>query len=129
MDQIRKILIADDEENFRNAIKRILRDLSFPFEVEEAYDGIDAEEKAKEFCPDLVILDLQMPRKGGCEVCYSLRELPEFKHLKIIGVSGCEGIIGGNFIKALGADCYFEKPFDNKTFVNKIEKLLSKDKL
>jgi len=136
----KKILIVDDEENIRHAIKRVLlaarlngdapdvasnnEEQSCPYIFFEAGDGIEAGEKIKEIMPDLVILDIKMPKKDGYGVCSDIRKDPATKHIKIIGISGFSGKIGEGVMEALGADDYFEKPFDNEKLKAKVRKLL-----
>lgn len=122
----KKILIIDDDDNMRIAIKRLLS-FEKDYEIDEAYDGNVAEAKVKEFLPDLVILDIKMPGKDGYAVCLDLRKNPDFNHIKIIGITGFSGKTGEAIMRALGADSFFEKPFDNDKFVNEIKRLLKDD--
>ena len=119
----KKILIVDDDKEMRQAIRRLLT-VAGNYEINEAKDGCDAEEQLKNFSPNLVILDIKMPGKDGYEICSNIRSNINMKNVKIIGLSGISGGIGAAFMEALGADYYFEKPFDNNIFKNKIFKLL-----
>jgi len=108
-------------------MRKLLRlnlEQSKKYDIEEAANGIEAERKIKEFLPDLIVLDIKMPGKGRYEVCLNLKEDPSMRNIKIIGITGVSGTIGESIMKALGADYFFEKPFDPKRLEEKIEELL-----
>ena len=65
-----------------------------------------------------------MPGKDGYAVCLNIRNNKDMSHVKIVGMSGISGGIGNAIISSLGADYYFEKPFNNEKFKNKIAELL-----
>ena len=78
----RKVLIADDEPDILEILKYNL--LKEGYQVVTAKDGDEAIEKAKMFNPDLIVLDIMMPKKNGVEVCEILRLLPAFKSTLIL---------------------------------------------
>ena len=119
----KRILIIDDDDGMRKAIRRMLS-REGNYDIEEAQDGFVAENKIKEFSPHLVILDIRMPGKNGYEVCLNIRKAPEMNNVKIIAISGLAGHIGDAIVSALGADCFFEKPFDSDKFKDAIDSLL-----
>jgi len=129
MAETKKILIVDDEAPMRSALRRLLAD-DDRYYLEEACDGFDAEEKIREFLPDLVILDVKMPRhKYGHEICLHIKNNPLTKHIKVVALSGFEGDINRTImVERCGADCFFEKPFDNNEFKKKISELLCQEK-
>lgn len=120
----KRILIVEDDKNLRRIMRIILKDLSIPHEIEEACDGFVAKRKIEKFCPDLIILDKKMPKRGGYEVCLDLRNNPDTQRVKIIGISAYGEKIGEVVMSSLGVDYYFEKPFDHEKFKNKVEELL-----
>ena len=120
---MKKILIIDDDTNMRNAVNRILG-LEKKYEVHEAIDGVDGEKKIGELKPDLVILDIKMPGKDGYEVCLDIRKNPILIDVKIVAITGYSGKIGEGIMEALGADAFFEKPFDNDKLKAEIARLL-----
>ena len=77
-----KLLLVDDEVNIVMVTKRYLE--ARGFEVECAYDGLDALNKVKEVRPDLVLLDLFMPVMHGYEVCKKLKKDPSTKDMPVI---------------------------------------------
>ena len=124
----KRILIIDDDENMRHAILRLLSTVG-KYDIEEACDGFAAERQIKEFSPHLIILDIKMPEKDGYEVCYNIRKDAGMDAIKIVAISrlapGLAGNIGDAIMSALGADCFFQKPFDNDKFKNGIATLLA----
>lgn len=123
-----KILIADDEPDILEIIEFNLR--ANGYEVITAKNGNEALEKAKEFLPDLIILDIMMPGKNGIEVCNLLRMIPAFKETLIVFLTALSD--EPTEIKGLesGADDYLTKPISPKILVSKIHALfrrLNKD--
>jgi excisionase family DNA binding protein len=120
----RRILIVDDEQGMVDAIKRFLKRENH-YDLEVAYDGFEAGEKFSDFKPDLIVLDIKMPKLDGHQLCERLRSNPKNKDIKILVISGTidqEEVVR---IKASGANDYLEKPFRNKDLKEKIERLLS----
>lgn len=117
----RKVLIADDEPDILEILKYNL--LKEGYEVVTAKDGDEALEKARRTMPDLVILDIMMPRKTGVEVCQLLRAQPGFKDTLIIFLTAVSD--EGTQIKGLetGADDYISKPISPKVFISRVNAL------
>ncbi|MBI5238852.1 MAG: response regulator [Elusimicrobia bacterium] len=105
-----KILVADDEECVRRIIARTLS--AMPCQVIMAGDGAQALELAVCEAPDLIVLDVKMPRKDGWQVLRELRDRPGTRAIPVIMLTGCSGLsdeVGG---LELGADDYITKPFE-----------------
>lgn len=117
----RKVLIADDEPDILEILKYNL--VGQGYEVVTAKDGDEALEKAKRNSPDLIILDIMMPRKTGVEVCQILRAQPQFKETLIIFLTAVNDEI--TQIKGLetGADDYISKPISPKVFISRVNAL------
>ena len=117
----RKVLIADDEPDILEILKYNLSNEGY--EVITAKDGDEALEKAKRTQPDLVVLDVMMPRKTGVEVCQLLRATPAFKDTLIIFLTAVND--EGTQIKGLetGADDYVSKPVSPKVFLSRVNAL------
>jgi len=81
----KRILVVDDEPDVRNFLATCIEDAGF--QVETAVDGVDALEKVRSNPPDLMTLDMVMPRKSGLKVIKELRAEEEFKHLPIIVIT------------------------------------------
>jgi diguanylate cyclase (GGDEF)-like protein len=105
-----RVLVADDDEDIRTYLEVTLS--LNGFEVVEAWDGVDALEKARRGEPDVILLDVMMPRMNGLEVLRRLREDARTAHLPIVLLTArgqstdtVEGLDAG-------ADGYLTKPFD-----------------
>jgi two-component system alkaline phosphatase synthesis response regulator PhoP len=117
----RKVLIADDEPDILEILKYNL--LKEGYQVVTAKDGDEAIEKAKMFNPDLIVLDIMMPKKNGVEVCEILRLLPAFKSTLILFLTALSD--EATQIRGLetGADDYISKPVSPKVFLSKVSSL------
>ncbi|MFA5157362.1 MAG: response regulator transcription factor [Candidatus Omnitrophota bacterium] len=118
----KKILIVDDE-------KELVRLISFHmgiagYAVVAAYDGIEALEVCKRHKPDLVVLDVLLPRIDGWEVCRRLRNDPKTRNIPIIMLSALSEV--NNKLKGfgLGADDYVTKPFSPRELVARVKRVL-----
>ena len=122
-DSASKVLIVDDEPNIVISLEYLLKKEGF--EVKVATDGDSALLQAAEFRPDLVLLDVMMPKKSGFEVCESLRADASLADLKIIMLTakGRDTEITKGL--ALGANAYITKPFSTKDLVAQIKLLLT----
>lgn len=115
------MLIADDEPDIIEILKYNL--VKEGYEVVTAKDGDEAIDKAKQTHPDLVILDIMMPRKNGVEVCEILRAQPDFKETLILFLTALSD--EATQIKGLttGADDYISKPISPQVFLSKVNSL------
>ena len=117
----RKVLIADDEPDILEILKYNLSREGY--QVITAKDGDEALDKAKLTHPDLVVLDIMMPRKTGVEVCEIMRAQPVFKDTLIIFLTALSD--ESTQIKGLetGADDYVSKPISPKVFLSRVNAL------
>src|SRR3981081_545222 len=117
----RKILIADDEPDILEIVSFNLQ--SEGYEVFVANNGDEAISQAKKHQPDLIILDLMMPRKNGFEVCNILRLQPAFRDTIIIFLTALND--EPTEIKGLetGADDYITKPISPKVLISRVNAL------
>ncbi len=118
----KKILIADDEPDILEVLQyNLVRE---GYEVTTAKDGEDALIKAKSTHPDLIILDIMMPKKSGVEVCEILRTQPVFHDTLILMLTALND--EGFHIKGLesGADDYVNKPVSPRVIVSRVGALL-----
>ena len=115
------ILIADDEPDILEIISYNLRNEGY--ETITSKDGDDALLKAKQYKPDLVILDVMMPNKNGMEVCKLLRAQSEFQNTLIIFLTALSDEL--SHVKGLeyGADDFLSKPISPKVLVTKVNSL------
>lgn len=117
----KQILIADDEEDILEIISYNL--IKEGYEVYTAKDGNEAIERARQLHPDLIILDIMMPKKTGVEVCTILRSQPLFQDTLIIFLTALSDET--SHIKGLetGADDYVTKPISPKVLVSRVNAL------
>lgn len=120
-----RLLIVDDEEE----IRRNLRELFLPdYEVHEAVDGIEALEKARALKPDLILLDLRLPRMDGYQVCQRLKGDPTTAHIPVIMETALietpQKVRGIEY----GADDYVTKPFDLEEIAARVKMVLRRVK-
>jgi DNA-binding response OmpR family regulator len=118
----KKILIADDEPSIVAALEFLLQRNGY--EVHVARNGEEALELVEAHNPDLVLLDVMMPRKSGYEVCARLREREEWRHIKIIMLSAKGRDAEVNKGLTMGADVYVTKPFSTRELLAQIKGLL-----
>jgi DNA-binding response OmpR family regulator len=118
-----KILVAEDDEMIRKIIEEVLAN---DFELHFATDGSSALELANEIEPEMVILDIMMPKMDGFKVCKKLREIPELKRTIIIMLTALTDQDSQKTGISAGADDYLTKPFnpiDLRTKVNLLFRL------
>ena len=118
----KKVLIADDEPNIVISLEFLLRREGF--EVLVAVDGEEALAKARAERPDLVLLDVMMPKMNGFDVCQALRSDPELASMRVLMLTakGRETEVSKGL--GLGADAYMTKPFSTKDLVAQVRVLL-----
>ncbi len=119
--KVKRVLIADDEPDILEIVSYNLTKEGY--EVHTAKDGSEAISQAKLLNPDLIILDVMMPRKTGVEVCQLLRSLPAFQETLIIFLTAMSD--EASQIKGLetGADDYVNKPISPKVLVSRVNAL------
>lgn len=121
-----RILLVDDEIDFVEVLSTRLE--ANGFEVLPAYDGEEALEKVKEAKPDLIILDIMMPKINGFDVCRKLKLDQNYKDIPIIMLTAKFQASDIKFGSAMGADAYITKPFEPQVLLGKVNELLKKNK-
>jgi DNA-binding response OmpR family regulator len=106
--QIKRILIVEDDRNINDLEKT---SLGPGYEIRQAFDGTSGLKEAREWKPDLVILDLMLPGIDGLDICQTLKKDPETKDIIVIIVSAADA--AKNRFRGIkyGADYYIKKPF------------------
>ncbi len=117
-----KILIADDEPNIVISLEFLMKREGFIVAV--ANDGEEAVKRIRADPPDLVLLDVMMPKKTGFEVCQEVRADPALASVRILMLTakGRDTEVAKGL--ALGADAYMTKPFSTKELVEKVRSML-----
>jgi DNA-binding response OmpR family regulator len=118
----RRILLADDDPGLRRLIGTTLG--AQDFELLQAVDGEQALQMAREQQPELVLLDVNMPRLDGFEVCRQLKSGPETSRIKVVMLTARSTDTDRARGQQAGADDYFVKPFSPVQLLNKVYALL-----
>ena len=117
-----KVLIVDDEENNLNLISALLSNNGYLYDT--ARNGLEALEKVKEYSPDLILLDILMPKMDGYEVCRRLKDDLLTQHIPVIMVTAL--FDRDSRIKGLeaGANDFLTKPVDGAELMIRARNLL-----
>jgi len=118
----KKILIADDEPNIVVSLEFLMKQRGY--EVRVANTGEDALAAVGEFVPDLILLDVMMPRMSGYDVCQKIRENADWAAIRIVMLSAKGRDIEVTKGIAVGADAYVTKPFSTKDLIARVHELL-----
>jgi len=119
-----KILVADDEPNIVISLEYLLKREGYAVTI--ARDGQEALDAIARDQPDLLLLDVMMPKKTGFEVCQEIRLNEALQHIKILMLTakGRDTDVAKGM--ALGADTYMTKPFSIRDLVQKVAEMLGR---
>ncbi len=117
-----KILIVDDDERNLKLMGALLSNFGYSYET--AKNGIEALEKAKEYMPDLIYLDIMMPEMDGYEVCRHLRKDGRFSHVPVVMITALADRDSKLRGLDVGANDFLTKPFDASELMIKTKNLL-----
>jgi DNA-binding response OmpR family regulator len=118
-----RILIVDDEPNIVLALELLMKKEGY--EVHAVDDGERAVQAAKELRPDLILLDIMIPKMDGYEVCQRIRSDALLKDVSIIMLTAKGREVEREKGLALGADHYITKPFSTRQVVMKVKEILA----
>jgi len=121
----KKILVIDDESELVKAVEVRLK--ANGYEVLSACDGLTGIDKAKEAKPDLILLDIIMPKMDGYEVAKGLLANPETKEIPIIIFSASQQRDLENRCRGLGIADFISKPFETRDLLNMVNGILKKE--
>ena len=116
------VLVVDDEPNIVLSLEFLIRRAGY--EVRVARDGEAALKSMEEQTPDLVLLDVMMPKRDGFDVCETIRANPAWKDVRIIMLTAKGREIEREKGLALGADAYITKPFSTRRAMEQIKRFL-----
>ena len=119
----KKIALVDDEPNILLSLEFLMQRAGY--DVQTAADGEAGLELVKSWQPDLLVLDVNMPKLDGFEVCQTLRSDPDFEDLKIIMLTAKGREVEREKGLAIGANDYVTKPFSTQEMIDKIKTLLA----
>jgi DNA-binding response OmpR family regulator len=117
------VLIADDEPNIVISLEFLLEQAGY--QVMLAYDGQQALEAIERQPPDLVLLDVMLPRLSGFDVCQKIRENPNWQHMRIVMLTAKGREVEISKGLALGANAYITKPFSTQELLAQVGALLA----
>ena len=117
-----RILIADDNQANCELLEAYLAHVDG--DVETAVDGQDCLDKVASFKPDLILLDIMMPKLSGFEVCQQLKQTPDTSHIMILMVTALNE--QGDVERAVnaGTDDFLSKPIQRVELVKRVENML-----
>lgn len=118
----KKILIVDDEPNVRRLVCTMLKK---KFTVLEAEDGGQAIDIACIEKPDLILMDIMMPKMDGYTSCYAIKNEPTTKSIPILMLSAIDFKLNLKLSQEIGADGYITKPFTSRDLLKNIAQFLS----
>jgi DNA-binding response OmpR family regulator len=119
-----KILIADDNENIRDALTYLLEDEGYDLVL--AVDGPDTIRKVRDLKPDILFLDIMMPEINGYDVCRTIKNDPDMKGTYIIMLTAKGQVAEQERGREVGADEYIVKPFSPMEILAKVKQILER---
>jgi type II secretory ATPase GspE/PulE/Tfp pilus assembly ATPase PilB-like protein/RNA polymerase subunit RPABC4/transcription elongation factor Spt4 len=119
-----RVMVVDDDPDIRMIVSAALHKLPVAVEVVQAEDGVDAVEKADAAAPDLVVLDVMMPRMDGFETCRALRENVRTAFVPILMLTASADQNSRTKGYLIGTDDYMSKPFLPADLVLRVTRLL-----
>ena len=118
----RKVLVVDDEPSIAKILRKQLEVAGF--DVNVAVDGEDGLAKVREWRPELVLLDVMLPKINGHEVCKTLKADPELKAIPVIMLTAKTQRQDQDLAQQQGADGFLTKPFQLSELLAKVKGLL-----
>ena len=118
----KKVLVVDDEPNVRRLLRAML---SKTFEVFEAEDGRQAIEIVSTQKPNVILMDMMMPRMDGLTACHMLKNDPATKTIPVIMVTAIGFELNIKLSQQMGASGYVTKPFSSESLLDKIAQILA----
>lgn len=127
MSDKKRVLVVDDEPDFAGIVQSNLRKAGY--DVEVAYDGVEALEKVKANPPDAIVLDVMMPEKDGYEVCAELKKDENLQDIPIVMLTAVADHVGSTRYShhqgmSMEADDYLPKPASADEILDSVKRLL-----
>ena len=121
----KKVLIVDDEKDMVFGLQMMFE--ANNFEVVTAFDGQEALNKARQIKPDIIVLDLMLPKLDGYRVCRMLKFDEKYQKIPVIMLTARTSAEEKKTGMEVGADAYVIKPFDQQVLMDKVAQLLKLD--
>jgi PleD family two-component response regulator len=119
----KRILIVDDDDSTLFILRNVLEAEEI-YEIEMASDGFRAGQKYYDFFPQLIILDINLPKINGLEICSKIKNDPKTKHTKILMISSFDSDQNKKEVWDAGADEILNKPINAQELIAKVRKLI-----
>jgi twitching motility two-component system response regulator PilG len=124
MSVLKKIMVIDDSQTIRKSAEFFLKDRECQVILVE--NGFEALGEIYNQRPDLIFVDLMMPRLGGYETCQMIKQHPDFESIPVIVLSSRDGIFDKARGRMVGANDYLTKPFTKEILLATVDKFLFK---
>ena len=121
---LRKILVVEDDPDQLEAIRENLKNAGFA--IGTASNGVDALTKTRTVLPDLIVLDLMLPRLNGLDICRTLRENPATAFIPVIMLTGMDSYFTRVAGFEAGINVFLTKPYLPEELISKVEELLKR---
>ena len=118
-----RLLVVDDEPSIAKIVRKPLEVAGY--DVNVAVDGLEGLTKARETTPELIVLDVMLPKMNGTEVCTTLKGDPKTKHIPILMLTAKAQRTDKEIGLQAGADAFLTKPFQLEELLEKIKALLA----
>ena len=122
-----RVLVVDDDQRLSALLKEVLKEGMADTVVELANDGYEGLVRVGSFRPDVLVLDIRMPRLDGFEVCQRLKARPETRSIRVLAMTAYPEDAVRERILAAGADDFLDKPFTMEEFRSRLGALLTKE--
>ncbi|MEJ2383203.1 MAG: Hpt domain-containing protein [Xanthomonadales bacterium] len=119
------VMVVDDSITMRKVTSRVLENHSL--DVVTANDGLDASEKLRDIVPDLILLDIEMPRMDGYELLEHIRADARLRHVPVVMITSRAGQKHRKKARAAGANDYLTKPYQEPELVEKVGEMLDRE--
>lgn len=113
-----RILVVDDSNTIRRSAEIFLGQAGY--EVVLAEDGFSALAKVVDFMPDIIFIDVMMPRLDGYQTCALIKQNPKFRHIPVIMLTSKDGVFDRARGQLVGSDEYLTKPFTKNELLEAI---------
>ena len=116
-----KIMVIDDSNTIRKTAETLL--MRAGCEVTTAVDGFDSLAKIADAPPDLIFVDIMMPRLDGYQTCALIKNNRRFRHIPVVMLSSKDGLFDKARGRIVGADAYLTKPFSRQELMDVVERM------
>ncbi|MCH6590505.1 MAG: response regulator [Proteobacteria bacterium] len=118
----KSVLVVEDEPNIVLSLEYVIKEAGY--EVRVARDGEEALKAVEEAAPDLILLDVMIPKRDGYDVCQTIRANPAWNDVNIIMLTARGREVEREKGLALGADAYITKPFSTREPTDRLKRVL-----